>query len=148
MGQHITVEQSPRQLVNLYSGKQIVALGSLAAPQSSVFVSLLISHEACTINITPSQVIIQVEKVLVPGFIVSLYHEILNTLSQELNPFHLLVSHSTLQTCIAKQPMLSPKNASSKIEFIFEHLFYSDWDVYNNELSAISNDSISDSDLG
>ncbi|KAG6818808.1 hypothetical protein H0H93_001463 [Arthromyces matolae] len=102
VGQHITSEHMPGQLVTLHSGKKAVALGTLMDAPDLVSVPPLGSNDAHKIHVTPSRTVIRIDKVLIPGHIVALYHETLETLSHEIIPFHIVVSRSTLRTLSAE----------------------------------------------
>ncbi|KAF8076563.1 hypothetical protein FPV67DRAFT_1559024 [Lyophyllum atratum] len=79
-------------------GQLLVALGSLVSSPPTISIPPLGSKPAQKINVTASRALILIETVVVPGFIASLYHETLETLSKELKPFHLVVTRSTLRT--------------------------------------------------
>ncbi|RDB23206.1 Werner syndrome ATP-dependent helicase [Hypsizygus marmoreus] len=146
VGLHVT-DIVPGQLISFYSGKKLVALGSLISPSTTVHIPSIGSANARSINVTRSRAIILVEKVVVPGFIVLLYHETLETLSAHLDPFHLVVACSSLRTRASNPPVPSEDNIPNA-RFILEEpgLLQSGQEI-SELLSEVESDSDSESDM-
>ncbi|KAG6877503.1 hypothetical protein C0992_009828 [Termitomyces sp. T32_za158] len=152
VGLHIE-DDSPGQLVSWYSGKKVVAVGSIipmpAKPEVTVPSPDPASSETKIIRITPSRILIRVETVMVPGFIPTLYHTSLENLSAALHPLDLVVAKSALRTRSetppVKEPVIIPAAPVQIIgQFQIEDPANMDSDLDNSDSDS---DSDSESDL-
>ncbi|KAJ7577904.1 hypothetical protein C8J56DRAFT_1170692 [Mycena floridula] len=115
----------PATPISLYSGKKLVAHGTIAVQtpsfDTSTEPSVSGSSSRC-INVTPTRAIIDVEQVFVPESIVSLHQKTLSQLSTSSSPFQIVVSRKSLRTRgpIVTDPMMAPESLNSISNFIVE----------------------------
>jgi hypothetical protein len=132
VGQPLPEEVQAGQHVTLYSGKTPVAEGRISALQEPMLVDPVGSERrdgeledasgkgkgkaGVLLKLTRARIIVIVEKVLVPGYIVPLHHTTLSELSEKsLTPFNIMVHRRLLRTCGTDSPINVPSDSTSHL---------------------------------
>ena len=122
------------QLISLHAGKKVVAHGRIAADQHKTF---SLSPDSPTIKITSLRLLIEIEEVMVSGYIVPLHKATLASLFTSQSPCIIAVSLNSVRTRSpeALKPVDSPAATSSSPHLLLPT---------HGELPARSEDSESD----
>lgn len=100
----------PGTLVDIRGGKKIVAQGKIAEQPSNGVAAFQYAMDTKKINITPTRVVVQVDKILIPGYEPALHKMALQDMGHP--PFLIVTNKSMITT----RKLNDPENTSTDME--------------------------------